>query len=367
MADNSRVTIGIVGQLPPPHHGSAVMTQRLAQAISDIGYEARVVSRDFSSSADEVGQFKLQKLRRAIGLMREVGALGSTRACVVFGTNRRGSFLIDCVILAILRKKRVRTINYIHTQGYKQLAESSRTLAKLVKWFLAQPELNIVLSPRLAQDIRPWVEERRIAIIPNCVAPSNGDIELDDQDASCTREVLFLSNLLPEKGALAFVQSAAYIGPEVKVRLTVAGDTEELSYKARLYGAARSHPVSFVGSVYGAEKDSLMRRSHLFVFPTTYRYEAQPLVILEALAAGLPVISSDAGGIPDIIEDGVNGRILSDVGPEEIARAILDVLQDSGKLNVMRQSAKRSAVDRYSFAAYVKNWRRVLTSLVGEP
>lgn len=69
--------------------------------------------------------------------------------------------------------------------------------------------------------------------------------------------------------------------------------------------------VTYHGPKYGDEKDTYWQAADIFVFPTFYYNECFPLVALEAMQHGVPVVTSDEGGIPDIVEDGVTDAIVS--------------------------------------------------------
>ena len=101
--------------------------------------------------------------------------------------------------------------------------------------------------------------------------------------------------------------------------------------------------VSFVGSVTGDKKAAFLRTGDLFVFPSMYRLEGQPLVILEAMCAGLPVIASDIGSLSETIDDGITGFIVPQNNPEAVCDRVLQLLRDP----TLRQSMGKAARARY--------------------
>jgi len=66
----------------------------------------------------------------------------------------------------------------------------------------------------------------------------------------------------------------------------------------------------------------------IFVLPSYYRFEAQPAVVIEAMAAGLPIVATDWAGLPEMVQDGVNGFIVPIAHPEAIADRILKLALD---------------------------------------
>jgi glycosyltransferase involved in cell wall biosynthesis len=73
------------------------------------------------------------------------------------------------------------------------------------------------------------------------------------------------------------------------------------------------------------------------------------MVILEAMACGCPVLSTPTPGALDVITDGINGFIISNNNPTEIARRISDIFADSAKYEIIRENATRTAQEKYSW------------------
>src|SRR5687767_2213156 len=115
----------VISQLPPPVHGSTVMTEVFLGSLDRLDLEWTLIDRRFSSRIDEVGKVTLRKVSAAIGIMgRLTHAIVRTNpsAVVFFCTTRTVSFLVDWLLSEIIRVSRIPSINYIHTQGYSELA-----------------------------------------------------------------------------------------------------------------------------------------------------------------------------------------------------------------------------------------------------
>ena len=106
------------------------------------------------------------------------------------------------------------------------------------------------------------------------------------------------------------------------------------------------------GWVDGNEKDNLMQEADVFVLPSYY--EALPLGVLEAMALGIPVVTTPVGGIPDVIEDGINGLLVEPRQPEALARAIVALLMDDALRTRLRETAHTDVRKRYSTEAVIE-------------
>ncbi|MEP7297024.1 MAG: glycosyltransferase family 4 protein [Burkholderiales bacterium] len=173
-------------------------------------------------------------------------------------------------------------------------------------------------------------------------------------------QVLFMSRLVPDKGAKETLQAFAVLAHAVPgIRLVCAGDGPE---KAELERWANAHGISdrvhFPGFVRGASKAQLLLDSDLFVFPTHYG-EGCPVSLLEAMGAGLPVITARSGGIADVFSNGSNG-VLLDTRPDAqaVARALSEMTSNVEAMRRMGRDNHRLAFARYEAGT----WCRALES-----
>jgi glycosyltransferase involved in cell wall biosynthesis len=116
------------------------------------------------------------------------------------------------------------------------------------------------------------------------------------------QHLLFLGRLTPEKGLAAILGA---VPPGLELVVAGAGDERE-----RLESCARPG-TTFVGQVDHGRALHLLRDARALVVPSRW-YEGQPRVIVEAFAAGVPVVASNIGGLPELVEKGVNGYLVDD-------------------------------------------------------
>jgi glycosyltransferase involved in cell wall biosynthesis len=130
--------------------------------------------------------------------------------------------------------------------------------------------------------------------------------------------LLFLGRIAPEKGLETIVRSL----PRA-LELVVAGDGSDRPRLERQVGGKR---ITFLGQADTSDVPDLLRAACAVVVPSRW-YEGQPRVILEAFAAGVPVLASRIGGLPELIEEGVNGHLV-DPADERGWRDAMDSVAD---------------------------------------
>jgi len=143
-------------------------------------------------------------------------------------------------------------------------------------------------------------------------------------------QLLFLSRLISDKGIFELLDAVWACASEgMDVRLVMAGDGEDAA-RARKWVADNdlSDIVLFPGYLRGRDKGQALVDADLFVFPSYYG-EGCPNALLEAMGAGLPVITTKVGGIPDVIEHEVNGILLDEVNPGALHAALKKLVTDA--------------------------------------
>jgi glycosyltransferase involved in cell wall biosynthesis len=138
--------------------------------------------------------------------------------------------------------------------------------------------------------------------------------------------------------------------------LAIAGDGE---HRAALEAAAAhrgldASAVRFLGRADAARVRALLAAARALVVPSTY--EGMPLVILEAMAAGLPVIASRVSGIPEVVVDGETGWLVPPEDPEALAAALAELLADPGEARRRGAAGRRRVDEHYRPGQAAERW-----------
>ena len=195
--------------------------------------------------------------------------------------------------------------------------------------------------------VRPYVPSSR----PVIVVPYGVDLDCapklwSESDLLGPVEVFFAGQLGPQKG-LHYLFEALSGMPRGAVRLSLAGSWAQ---GFREWIVSRySVPFVELGQVPHNRISTICRRSHLLVFPSLF--DGFGLVLLEAMAAGIPVIASDRCGAPDVIADGAEGLVVPAAEPLRLRTALEWAAENRGRLAEMGRGARRTA-ERFTWARY---------------
>lgn len=364
MISRTRTRAVVISQVPPPHHGSTIMTVVLLETLASLGFETRLVDRRFSTTIDQVGRTSLSKVFRGVGLLWRLGAtLARFRpaSAIFFVTNRPASFIVDWAISETLRLTRTEVVAYVHTRGYESLAARNVVFRWMVGRLLGASAQTVCLGSSLTTDIERWVAPGTVSIIQNT------PLEVPTSPAASLLErtrVLFLSNLIAEKGADTFVElSLRLFSDYPDISFTVAGSAVDASVLDGLLEAVHSAGapnVEFWGQASAEQKWQLLSDAKVLVFPSRYEFEAQPLTIIEAMSVGTPTIAFDIGGIRDIVGGDLPGILIPQDDIDTLESALREYLDDA-RLQASSSEQARKAFDaHFALATYTDKWSRVL-------
>jgi glycosyltransferase involved in cell wall biosynthesis len=165
------------------------------------------------------------------------------------------------------------------------------------------------------------------------------------------RRVVTVANLREEKGHDTLVAAAGRLGgrhPEVEFEIIGDGPRRAALVRQVNLRGLRNR-VHFLGE--RADIPARLAAADLFVLPS--RTEAFPNALLEAMASGLPVIASRVGGIPELIDSGVDGVLVNADVPEELAAAIGDLIDRPSLAAALGRAARVKAEQRFGFAPMI--------------
>jgi glycosyltransferase involved in cell wall biosynthesis len=351
-----------MGALPPPVMGLSAANAAMIRAFGEAG--ARVTRID---TAPRSGPGLWNRARATLGVraraLAAVARLGMSRspAALYAGLSGGRGQIFDMAAFLIARLAGLPLT--VHHHSFAYLDRRSR-LASLTFYAAGGHARHVVLGAGMAERLTSlYPQVTRVEVMSNAalseIAPAAR------APAGPLRRLGFLSNVTMEKGIGRFVDLLAELRRAgLDVDAVVAGPLMQDEAARIVRGAEADGLLRHVGAVSGTAKADFLSGVDVLVLPSLYINEAEPLVLLEAMAMGLPVIASSRGCIPGMIADGgcLLDRDARDLSPA-ITR-IADWLADPAGFDRARQAALDHARERAERSHLVR--RRLIGEIMDE-
>lgn len=210
-------------------------------------------------------------------------------------------------------------------------------------------DVFLALSEDMASKLRSMISKPiRIMIMPNGIDISRFQVDsrMDvHQEIDINyKKIIYVGTLRPVKNVSVLIQAFALVRERIpSSRLTIVGDGIE---KSRLESLVRDLKiqdfVTFQGRVENEELPKYLRKADVFVLPS--KFEGFGIVVIEAMASGLPVVVTKVGGLSEIIEDGENGFLIDPEDSKQIADSIEIVLTNQEMRDKMGENNRQKAM-----------------------
>jgi glycosyltransferase involved in cell wall biosynthesis len=200
--------------------------------------------------------------------------------------------IYDVVTISLGRLLGLRRVIHHHSTAY---LFSKNWITWLLCNIAGKDSVHIVLCDMMRQQLVEKYRCQRIIVLSNlALFPANVPVTTKEK----VQTIGFLSNITSEKGGWEVIELARAIHSKNRaLRMVVAGPCQEQELANALQMAEQEGALQWRGALYGAEKQHFCNEVDVFIFPTNYKNEAEPLVVWEALSAGVPVIAYDRGCI----------------------------------------------------------------------
>lgn len=343
------------------------------RADPSLGIRIHHVDARFSDDLVDVGRARRGKVWRLFGYIREARRLGRSLGCralyYVPTPPKRTPLYRDWIAMALLRPWFRTVVFHWHAVGLGRWLETDARAweRRLTHRWLDDVALSIVLSAFNREDVA-GLRPRRVEIVPNGIPDPCSAAALEEVAGRRARwervraaggelGVLFLALCSKDKGVLDAVEAVrlanravASSGGRHRFRLTVAGAFPDASVKEEFEAQIRAPElagrVTVAGFLDASAKDRVMRESDLFLFPTYYASEGQPLNLIEAMAYGMPSVTTRWRAIPEIV-GGDHVGLVEPRDPAAAAAALVRVMERSDPVSLRHRFEARYTVSRH--------------------
>lgn len=336
--------LGLVGPLPPPNGGMAMQTLQLSRLLQKEGLSVELVQTNPPYRPAFVGRIKgLRALLRLLPYFWRIWRMAGNTDVIHLMANSGWSwqlFAAPVIWIGWLRKKPV-IVNYRGGEAREYLAASARW----VKPSLARAAQLVVPSGFLRQVFSEF--NVSATVIPNII-----DLETfypaSQQPADTVFTLVITRNLEPIYGLDTAIRALALARQEVPtLQLKIAGSGPQGTELERLVAQlGLANAVVFLGRLERPQIVDLYHSAHAMLNPS--RVDNMPNSVLEALACGLPVISTNVGGVPYIVEHGKTALLVPRDDVQAMAQAVVTLCRDNTLRAQLRDSGIK-AVAQYAW------------------
>ena len=364
MSGRRKCDVLLVGQTPPPFHGQAVVTAMLFDHDWE-DLQVETLRMAFSDSLDAVGKASLGKVFHLIGLVLRtwwVALRHRPRALYYLPASaNRVPVLRDIFYLALVRWCFRKKVFHYHAGGLPEYLAGAGLIGKLGRWAYRGADTSVEICETELPPAGAFGARRQV-IVPN---------GLDVEDLAAARSadgavrLLFVGGLNEGKGVLEILRTARALldrgCDSFEIVFAGAWASGEFEREVGEFVCAHglSDRVNFAGVLKGDDKWQAYADADVFFFPSHYQSENFPLVVIEAMACRLPVISTKWRGIPQLVGDS-GGAILCDVrATDQFADAAESLIADPALRADMGERARQRYEGRFTRARFVESMGEV--------
>jgi glycosyltransferase involved in cell wall biosynthesis len=351
MAETSAATrpkVLIIGPLPPPAFGVAKATKLMIE--SDILAERlRIIHLDTSDTRGvaNIGRLDPRNAFLALKHLTQLFWVGARRRPnITLLTASQGKFglLRDVLLVMMSRAFGSKIVTYLRGSRYAQVGDLEGPLAaRALRYIFESSARVIVLGTSLVGMAHSVYPDARVAVIPNGCLPAVRDSLVGIRDENHPT-LLYIGRLGSAKGIETAVRATRRVADAIpKLEFTCCGEWESPEYEAvvrkLVHDLDLDDPVRFPGPTTGPDKEAYLAAAWVLVVASSS--EGHPWVILEAMSAGIPVVATATGAIPETVEDGVTGFVVPIGDSDALAARVISVLANDGLWKRMSKESVR--------------------------
>lgn len=364
----NRSTVLLLGKLPPPYIGPAVATKIILESELAERFDLHHFDTRINASVSEMGKFRLSKLSvlgRMYGAFRQKMKDVKPAVVIVPIAQTPAGFLKDVPFIRIASAAGAKVVVQLRGSEFRDMYyRMGAWRQKRLRHELSKASAAVVLGENLRYIFEGFFPEDCIYSVPN-----GGDFSFPERQNKALR-VTYLANCLPGKGLRELLGAMDILAGEKDLphfEFRAFGSWDNASYQAEceaIAGRPNMKHCRLMGPVSGNEKWQALADSDIFVFAPKSP-EGHPWSLIEAAAAGLPLISTDRGAIAQNVIDGRNGFLLSEPEPALLAEALRKLLVDPALRASMGTESRKLYEERFTGAQMARRLGDVVDGVVG--
>jgi glycosyltransferase involved in cell wall biosynthesis len=368
-SNQKRIRVLMIGPGERIISGISALTETIVPVLKqqvDLLYISTVEQRPLT----ECGKFSWGNIALALSqYVRCLGALVRFQPNIIHLHTSHGiGWLKDSYFVLIGKAFGCHIVLHVHGGNFDEIYAKSFVLVQYyTRGVMSLVDAVITVSADWKRRLAGVVPVERLHAFRNCIAvdtfgPRSGQVVAENAKA------LFLGRVGQPKGAFDLLEAMSRLKSSgCPLYLWLSGDEERdgdwARAQTRLEELQLENICQVVGIVRGPKKAQLLNEASMFVLPSYY--EGLPMALLEALAAGLPVVATPVGGVPEVIKDGYNGFLVHPGDVEALTEKLAILTNDQHLREMMGRRGREIAEQELDVKPYVNRLVALYKSLAG--
>ncbi|WP_118828621.1 glycosyltransferase family 4 protein [Salinibacter ruber] len=371
----------VFAKLPPPNNGMTIATQvfyRMAEEeieveTIDTSYGGMRLSQEGLKRVQYDLFFSVQFAQQLRELRKQVQD-PSVSSLYLVGSPSALGVVRNILAVSVGRSYVNRIIVHVHNGNYHQIFERG-IVSMGAKYLVRNVDRFIFLSEGLSQRMSGYIPSQKRSVVRNtidkCVRCTKDEVvqKIHSRSQRTKLRILFLSNMISSKGYKDVARAISHIksqSSELSLHANLIGEWPDEHSKDEFHTFLNREGIADVCMVHGgisnrSQIKDVLLKTDVFLLPTYYPNEAQPLSIIEAMNAATPVVATEHMSIPEYVIDGENGYLVNKQAPREIADAIRD-LSETTNWKAKARRARRTYEEMHSPSSVKKQFLQALES-----
>ena len=284
---------------PPPNYGPSIYSKNLLESLKFLGYDVVVTNTEINKATSDIGTLSPMKYFKVLMIAIKI-FIKSSNAHTFMNINLSTQGIIRSYIFffpALLSSSKINVI--FHEGSIEKFYENYRPIVKkLFKKIINNAEKIILLDCQQKISLEKFIKPTKLFVL--------GAYRNDTFNSKIIKEnkIVFYSNLIEDKGARDAIDAYLRLNKEDKQKwkLVIAGNIKDPAFYEDIFKSYNTEVTFFTNKTY-SEYISLLNSSKIFIYPTKYKYEQQPAVLIEALMNKLVVVSYDWAGTKSMLPE----------------------------------------------------------------
>jgi glycosyltransferase involved in cell wall biosynthesis len=364
---SKKTKILICGILPPPNFGHSMVYKMLMASSFPGAFDTKFLNMQFWTygAHKKVTIEKLFKLFKYYVIYCGILLFWRPKYVLYNSSFYRMPFLKDFLFCSTGMVLGIRVVFHDLGQYVKELDGSLSGFKRSgLRWMLRNMGGSIIMGEKVREVYDGLADQSKIFVVPGTAEDSRG-IKVDAPKNHGQLNVLYFSHMSRLKGVYtAFEAMSRVLKERADMVVTFGGPMEDEQVKIRLDELQKDYPsrVHYLGYVEDVlERTRIFRQADIFIFPTLR--DVFGLVLLHAMAEGLPIVASREGTVPEIVENGTNALLIEKGDAKALADKVLLLAGDRHLREEMGRANRRRYEEKYTLERYGESMTRVFQQL----